>query len=296
MKISIIMRTKNSDWVLKQALSALFSQRELTFELLVVDSGSTDTTLEIVQAYDCQLIQIKPEDYVPGKVLNMAIENTQHDIIVFLNSDSVLLSPLSIHTLVMTMIATDSVAAYGRQIPRPEADLWVQRDYANSFPDSKHQPSWMGISLPLAAIKRSAWRKHRFYSDAWGSEDTEWGVWAKASGHKICYVKDAITMHSHNYTCSQLYGRRFIEGEADAFIYSKDIRLAMMLVACLRQISKDVILYLKNRKFSKILHQIMRSITYQWGYYRGIKLGNKRKQNKALYVHKAQDTVMKYYG
>jgi len=56
-------------------------------------------------------------------------------------------------------------------------------------------------------------------SDAWASEDTEWGNWAKENGYNIKYVKNAILMHSHNYSLIQIYGRKFVEGEGDVFIY-----------------------------------------------------------------------------
>jgi len=50
------MRSKKSDWVIAQALAALFSQEiQEDFELLIIDSGSTDRTLEIVSEYPAAL-------------------------------------------------------------------------------------------------------------------------------------------------------------------------------------------------------------------------------------------------
>ena len=49
MQISIIMRTKNSDWVVGQTLKSLYSQTFQDFELIIVDSGSTDNTLNIIK-------------------------------------------------------------------------------------------------------------------------------------------------------------------------------------------------------------------------------------------------------
>ncbi|MDX1932665.1 MAG: glycosyltransferase family A protein, partial [Capsulimonadales bacterium] len=219
-RATVLMRSKNSDWVIGQALAGLFAQNYTDFELLVVDSGSTDRTLEYVAAYPCRLERIKPENYYPGAVLNQAIEGTNTELIVFLNSDCV---PLCAETLGRLVAAFDDpsvMAAFGRQVPRPEADGWVRRDYAQAFPETGDAPPWITFSLPIAAIRRSAWEKRKFYTDAWGSEDTEWGNWARQQpGWKVAYVPEAITMHSHNYTLRQLYGRRFIEGEADAFIY-----------------------------------------------------------------------------
>ena len=115
---TVIMRTKNSDWVVDQALSALFSQRDVQFKLLVVDSGSTDRTLEILKDYPCKLIEVSADSYIPGKILNMAIEQVDSSLIVFLNSDSVLLSPYSLKNLLSRFDHSDIAAAYGRQDDR----------------------------------------------------------------------------------------------------------------------------------------------------------------------------------
>ena len=55
MKVSVVMRSKNCDWVIGEALAALRSQTVSDFELLVVDSGSTDRSLEFSEAYSARL-------------------------------------------------------------------------------------------------------------------------------------------------------------------------------------------------------------------------------------------------
>src|SRR5262245_22340886 len=218
MSVSVIMRSKDADWVIAQALSALFAQTFQGFELIVVDSGSTDRTLEIVRQYPCRLIQIPALDYLPGRVLNQAISQASGELLVFQNSDAVPLSPHTLSRLLEPFTDPGVVASFARQIPRPEALGWVRRDYAESFPERGPAPPWMPYSLPLAAMRRRAWERRPFYTEAFGSEDVEWGTWAARSGLCIRYVPDAIVMHSHNYTLKELYGRRFIEGEAGAFI------------------------------------------------------------------------------
>lgn len=168
-KVSVIMRCKNSDWVIAQAISALFSQTFRDFELLVVDSGSTDRTLEIVKEFPCKIIEIEAKRYFPGAVLNMAIKETTGDIIVFQNSDAVPLCQHTLERLVSAFNSDEIKAAFTRQIPRPEAKSWVRRDYTVSFPDKENTPSWITLSLPMAAMRRSVWEKHPFYNDAWAS-------------------------------------------------------------------------------------------------------------------------------
>ncbi|MBA3685995.1 MAG: glycosyltransferase family 2 protein, partial [Planctomycetes bacterium] len=227
MTVAVIMRSRNSDWVIHQALASLASQRFASYELLVVDSGSTDRTLAMVAEHRCRLIQIPGARYQPGPVLNDAIAATQADQLVFWNSDCVALHDGVLGMLVDALAGAD--AAFARQVPRPDAHGWVRRDYAKSFPGSGEAPPWMALSLVCSSMRRSAWIDHPFYAEAWASEDTEWGVWARSSGRRVAYRADALVMHSHNYTCAQLYGRRFVEGEADAFIHDRRIGLGRAL-------------------------------------------------------------------
>ena len=142
--------------------------------------------------YPHRLISVEPSSYFPGPVLNRAIEAAENEIVVFQNSDVVPLTPYALERLVAPFDEPHVAAAYARQAPRPEADAWVRRDYDASFPDSPEAPPWISISLPFAALRKSVWRQHPFYDNAWASEDTEWGEWARTNGHEIHYVHDAL--------------------------------------------------------------------------------------------------------
>lgn len=268
-KVSVIMRSKNSDWVIGQSLGALFSQSFRDFELIVVDSGSKDRTLEIVRQYPSKLIEIEASSYFPGAVLNMAVEHAKSDLFVYLNSDGVLLSPESLARLVAAFDGPGVHAAFGRQLPRPDAHTWVRRDYAASFPERGPAPPWMKMSLVFSAMRRSAWEEHPFYVDAWASEDTEWGTWAAANGRKVEYVADAICMHSHNYTLREIYGRRFVEGEADAFIYRDRASIASESAAFARAIARDAVVHLSAWDFDGLVKAPARRAVFHWAYYKG---------------------------
>ena len=96
MDVTVVMRSKNSEWVIDQALAALYSQKGVQFELHLVDSGSTDSTLGIAKRYPCRIDEIEASSYFPGKVLNDALEKVTTDTVVFVNSDCVLLTPDSL--------------------------------------------------------------------------------------------------------------------------------------------------------------------------------------------------------
>lgn len=295
-KVSIVMRSKNSDWVIGRALSALFSQEFRDFELLVVDSGSTDTTLDIVKNYPCRLVQIPAGDYYPGKVLNDAIKQCSSELIVFINSDSVMLTPQSLGNLVEAFDKEDLAGAFGRQLPRPEAHNWVRRDYALSFPESGDAPAWITLSLPLAAIRRSVWERRPFYTDSWASEDTEWGNWARNAGLNVKYVPTATTMHSHNYTLKEIYGRRFVEGEADVFIHNKKVNVLSMTLMFLKVLLQDWKFHLKLRDFLGCMQSVPRRLTYQWAYMKGNQLGWSRRLSNSSNTSIGQQIVLNSVG
>ena len=291
-KITLVMRTKNAAWVVGQALSALFSQERRDFELLVVDSGSTDATLDIVGRYPCRLVKIQAQEYFPGLVLNMAIREARGDLIVFQNSDTVPLTPTALDQLVSPIERGEADATFARQLPRPEAHTWVRRDYAAAFPEHGEAPPWMAYSLPFAAMTRAAWQKHAFYEDAWGSEDTEWGYWARRNGLRVRYVPEALVMHSHNYTLRQLYGRRFIEGEADAFILEERPSLRRFVRRTGASWARDALAHVAARDLPGLALALPRRLVYHWAHLRGQRLGDQRRRSGNRDASQGQRVVL----
>lgn len=275
-RFTVIMRTKNSEWILGQTLKALFSQVCDPFELHVVDSGSTDGTLELVRRYPAKITEIQPKDYFPGQVLNAAIETAETPLVVFLNSDTVLTGPGCLQALIRAFDEEEVQAAFGRQVSRPEAWLWVQRDYAQCFPKRGNPPEWISLSLPIAGMRRSIWEERAFYDQAYGSEDTEWGIWARKEGVRVDYVPECTAMHSHNYTLKQLYGRRFIEGEADAFIYGRKWSWGHWVHSWIRGMVRDGLLYSRHKSWKGLLQVPLRVGVDTWAYFRGHQLGRQR--------------------
>jgi rhamnosyltransferase len=290
--ISIIMRTKNSADILDQTLKALFSQQLVTFDFLAIDSGSTDQTVSILKAYEVKVHAIESKNYFPGPVLNHAMTLCKGQLVVFLNSDAVMLTPYTLYNLLRTFQDSAVQAAFARQIARPEAHTWVRRDYQTAFPDHPEAPKWLPLSLCLAAMRRSIWQKRAFYSFAWGSEDVEWGRWAQQSGHKIFYAYDSLVMHSHNYTLSQLYGRRFIEGEADAYIYKNNYGYGSFIKDWIKSTARDVYVHIKSLDLVGGCLAPMRRMVYYWAYYQGHKHGERRVKSNDVDASLGQETVL----
>lgn len=291
-RVTVVLRCKNSQHEIGAALAALFSQDFRDFELLVVDSGSTDRTLEIVSAYPHRLLRIAPKDYVPGPVLNRAVAESTSDIVVFQNSDCAPLTADALSRLVAAFDDPAVMAAFARQVPRPEAWAWVRREYDACFPASGDAPPWIPLSLPFSAMRRSAWEQQPFYDETWGSEDTAWGIRARARGWVVRYVPDCLAMHSHNYTLKQLYGRRFIEGEADVFIYGTPPTPARLLLRAAGQAARDVLHDVRAGDWQDVPVAPVRRAVDFWGYLQGARHGARRRADRDTDVSHGQKVVL----
>ena len=93
---------------------------------------------------------------------------------------------------------------------------------------------------------------------------------------EIHYVTKAITMHSHNYNFSQLFERRFIEGEADFFITGvKPTIINAYLRTCFRELKY----YIQQKNILGIPKIFIRNLYSVWGYLKGFQSAQRRVRN-----------------
>ena len=281
--VNVVMRTFNNDDIVGQTLSALFSQINVKCELLVIDSGSTDKTLDILKKYPHNLIEIKNTEYIPGKVLNMGAKKSKTSNVVFLNSDTVMLEKDTLYKLCLDFENNNLDAAYARQVARPDAFPEVKESYLKSFPILKQdKPNWITLSAPLMIIKKDVVLDNPFYDKSWGSEDTELGKRLIEKGYNVDYISKALVMHSHNYTLKQLFNRSFVEGEANAFIYNEKFSYFKLL----KNILKKVLSFgYVNFKYKSLrCFNILYPISEVLGYSKGLRVAmlRKKENNKEL--------------
>jgi glycosyltransferase involved in cell wall biosynthesis len=85
--IAVVIRTKNSGSTLEHCLSSIQRQSVQVAEIVVVDSGSTDSTLSIAKKYSCKIIRYPEGDsYNYSKALNIGIAAVQQGNVLLLSS------------------------------------------------------------------------------------------------------------------------------------------------------------------------------------------------------------------
>lgn len=220
--VSIIMRSCNEGWALRDTLAALPAQDYKNWELIVIDSGSTDNSVDLIRrANPAHFVQIRREDYNPSRVMNHGMELAQSDFGIFLNADAAPQGGHWLRPLVEALQGPDVAAVFGRQIPRPDCEAVYAHDYERCFGPNRESTNWDHFfSMVSSGLRKDIWSQRGFLEKMQYSEDDEYTRWCREQGYRVVYVPESVVMHSHNYTPQQAYKRSFGEAKALAAVWN----------------------------------------------------------------------------
>jgi rhamnosyltransferase len=219
--VSIIIRSFNEGWALQETLPALRAQDYTNCELIVIDSGSTDGSVELIRAAAPRhFIQIRPEEYNPSRVMNRGMELARSEFGIFLNADATPQGSNWLRPLVSALQDTKTAAVFGKQIPRPGCRAVFRHDYDRCFGEKRESTQWDHFfSMVSSGLRKDIWSQRGFLDKMQYSEDDEYTRWCRAQGYKVVYCPESVVMHSHNYTPVQAYKRSFGEARALAAVW-----------------------------------------------------------------------------
>lgn len=220
------MRSYNEGWALKGTLRALRQQTFRDYELIVIDSGSTDGSDELIrEAAPRHYVGIQPHEYHPPRVMNLGMRLARSNHVLFLNADA---TPVDAHwlaPLVRALHHPEVAAVFGRQVPRPDCQAVYAADYEQCFGRRRASARWDHFfSMVSSGIRKDLWARRGFNEAMQYSEDDEYTRWARAQGYRVLYVPESVVTHSHNYTPAQAAKRSFGEGRALAAVWPGDPR------------------------------------------------------------------------
>jgi rhamnosyltransferase len=209
----------------ERTLRGLREQRGVEARILFIDCESTDGSREIAESMGVRLLDWDPKKYVPGRVLNRGMEETESEIVAFINADAVPLTDDALSRLLAPLedSARDGrevAATFARQVARPDADHLTRLDYDRAFGDAPVSTRLGSFfSMAASAIRRDVWSSMPFDPDLRYSEDVDWTTRIAALGYRVEYVPDARFEHSHAYDLRGHFKRRAGEGRADTAIH-----------------------------------------------------------------------------
>lgn len=213
-RISIIFRALNEEKWFGEALAACKRQAAdgYDMEILLVDSGSTDRTLEIAEAHGCRIVHIKKADFTFGRSLNYGCEAATGDYLVFISAHCIPAHESWLANLVAPLADGRVDYVHGRQIGHDVTRFSEHQVFAQYFPEHDRLPQDdFFVNNANAAIKKNLWEKYKFDEAVTGLEDMVLGKAITKDGGRIGYVADAPVIHIHEETFAQTRRRYYRE-------------------------------------------------------------------------------------
>ncbi len=217
MRVSLVIRTLNEARYLPELLEGVARQQlhGLDVQTVLIDSGSTDGTLDVAQQFGCTITHIRREEFSFGRSLNRGCEAASGDVLVFVSGHCVPTDEHWLQRLCQPIVDGLAAYTYGRQLGGPDSHYSECRIFEKYYPAQSRIPQ-QGFFCNNAnsALSRAAWAAHRFDEELTGLEDMELAKRLVAAGGKVAYVAEAAVYHHHQESWAQV--KRRFEREAIA--------------------------------------------------------------------------------
>jgi glycosyltransferase involved in cell wall biosynthesis len=208
MSISIVIRAFNEEKHIGRLLYGITQQTYPDPEVILVDSGSTDSTLAIAARYPVKVVHIQPEEFTFGRSLNQGIAAATNEFVVIISAHCFPVYPDWLELLTAQFSNPKIALCYGKQRGGETNHYSEHQFFRKYFPDnSVIQQAHPYSHNANAAIRRSLWEVQHYDEDLTGLEDLAWSSWAMEEGHEIAYVAEAEVIHLHQETMKQVYTR-----------------------------------------------------------------------------------------
>ena len=212
MKYSIIIRTLNEERYLQELINSIKKQvvaSEDKIEIIIVDSGSTDKTLEIAKKNKLKIVFIKKENFSFGRSLNVGCNASTGDLLVFISGHCIPVNNNWLYKLCHTLKNDSSDYNYGRQIGTKESYYSEQQHFKKYFPLNFNINFFNGFFCNNAnsAIKKKIWKKYKFDEKIPALEDMYLAKQIKNNNMKVSYIPDATVTHIHHENFNQIKNR-----------------------------------------------------------------------------------------
>ncbi len=220
--ISLVIPTWNGGPLFHTVLEALAAQDiEGGFQLVVIDSGSSDGTREAAEAAGALVQSIEQSEFNHGGTRNRAIELSSGERICLLTQDARPMNAAYVRNLVRPFDDDAIDGVYARQFPRADCDpLLAERlrrwSATRETPEIKSLVPGDALAsiaaydrLPplerylssvfdnvASAVRRSTWQRLNFPMRPFG-EDVAWGRQILRAGGTLAFEPTAEVEHSH---------------------------------------------------------------------------------------------------
>jgi len=196
--ISIIIRAKNEERWIGKCLNLIKKQVETDIEIILVDNGSTDSTVNKAIQIIPNIVIVNLDNYFPGHAINEGIRASSGKYIAVLSAHCIPSDESWLTNLKSNLHDKTIAAVYGRQIPLRSTSDEDKRDLLITFGlDHRVQSKDTFFHNANSMFRRDIWEKFNFNETVTNIEDRIWAKQVINSGFKIAYEPNASVFHHH---------------------------------------------------------------------------------------------------
>ena len=217
MDVTVVIPTRNGGARLRLLFDRLREQvTNLSWEVIVADSASTDGSAEAARHHGFTVIDIDPRTFNHGLTRDQAIGASRGSAAILLVQDAVPVDAHWLDELARPLLEDEGAAgSFSRQLPIPggnpilahRLEHWVagrdeprrralgdrKWDELDPFERLDH----VAFDNVSSCIRRSCWAQRPFGQRDFG-EDLAWSTWAIRAGHAIRFHPRSVVEHSHD--------------------------------------------------------------------------------------------------
>lgn len=217
-RVSIAVRLKNERRFLPALIESLEKQTIFRHcELVFLDSGSTDGSIEYLREYAEKIYSIEPAEFQFGRSCNQIISQCAAKYVVLLSAHVVIAESDALEVALLSLERDTQLAAvYFRQKTEgvsnkdfsPYESLFLKKRFPELNLEFKKEtiPAAAPISNAAAVIRQQIWRQTSF-PQVLASEDVLWAKLVVEQGFKLLYLGEKSIVHNHCESPEQIYKR-----------------------------------------------------------------------------------------
>lgn len=244
-----------------------------SFEIIVIDSGSTDGTVDFVKKDpNIRLYEIPNSEFGHGKTRQMGVGLARGKYLVYLVVDATPLNEHWLENLVDKLVSeNDIVAVSGRVLPRDNAipirkynllAEWCagEKDFVIRFPNLEDFKKLVGYPMKdqlLLNNVTSAYRREILEKIGFGDvkpigEDQVLAKKILEAGYALAFASNAVVYHSHHYGLKKAYKRNYDDGlfNRKYFNHTTVVSWKEIVGSFLHRVKEDFFCLIKDRQAS----------------------------------------------
>lgn len=225
--ISVVIPVKNAGDDLRNLLSMIRNQKGFRgIEIIVVDSGSTDESIDIANAFGAKVVRIFPEEFSHSFSRNIGAKYASGNYILFTVQDAMPPSDSWLHSLFSVILDNEVVAVSCAEIPREDADLFYKalswshnkfmdienRDRIMIKPEIENHLAYKKnaqLNNVACLISKDIFMNYGFRGKY--AEDLDLGIRLTRDGYKLAILGSTRIIHSHKRPPYYYLKRGYIE-------------------------------------------------------------------------------------